>query len=177
VNFALKGRNYRIPSGMPLTRKEFAPSAPGSKIARFSTGKTRSDYDVKMQLISDMKVQIRHNSLEAARVAINKKMTPIGEENFYLTVKIYPHVIIRENRMISTAGADRLQEGMRKAFGKPMGLAARVDCGSVLFELSLHNANIEKGKEALRTAASKLPLTSSVKVIPLQQIAKTKESI
>ena len=62
--------------------------------------------------------------LEAARVAANKKLTPIGETAYFLRVKVYPHVILRENRMIATAGADRLQEGMRKAWGKPMGLAA-----------------------------------------------------
>jgi large subunit ribosomal protein L10e len=84
VNEELKGKNYRIARGMPLTRKEFAPSAPNSKIARFSTGNAKHDYDVKLQLISNEKAQIRHNALEAARVAINKKMTSVGEENFLL---------------------------------------------------------------------------------------------
>jgi large subunit ribosomal protein L10e len=153
---------------MPLTSKKYAPSAPNSKIARFSTGKARPDYDIKLQLIAKEKVQIRHNALEAARVAINKKMTPVGEENFYIAVRVYPHVIIRENRMISTAGADRLQEGMRKAFGKPSGLAARVDTGSVLFEVSIKRANLAIGREGLKSAASKLPLTTLVREVPLQ---------
>ena len=33
--------------------------------------------------------------------------------------------------MIATAGADRLQEGMRRAFGKATGLAARIQPGQV----------------------------------------------
>ena len=158
-----------------MTRKEFAPSAPNPKIARFSTGTARPDYEVKLQLMAEERVQIRHNALEAARVAINKKMASVGEENFYLAVKVYPHVILRENKMIATAGADRLQEGMRKAFGKPIGLAARVDQGSVLFELSVKQTSVEKAKEALKTAASKLPLTSLIKEIPLQQMVAAKE--
>ncbi len=170
----LKGRNYRIPSGMPLTRKEFAPSAPNTKIARFSTGKAQPDFEVRLQLVAKERAQIRHNALEAARVAISKKISIVGEESFYLVVKVYPHVILRENRMIATAGADRLQEGMRGAFGKPMGLGARVEQGSVLFELSVKKENLDKAREALRTAASKLPLTTSVKETSLSSIIAEK---
>jgi large subunit ribosomal protein L10e len=94
-------------------------------VARFTTGKYRDDYDYMFKLISEGRVQIRHNALEAARVAASKKVALIGEENFYLKVVTYPHLVLRENKMIATAGADRLQEGMRKAFGKPIGLAAR----------------------------------------------------
>ncbi|MEM1524667.1 MAG: hypothetical protein QW618_00850, partial [Nitrososphaerales archaeon] len=61
----MKGRNYRIPSGMPYTRKEFIAGAPQSKIAKFSSGSPNEDYDVKLQLISNGRVQIRHNALEA----------------------------------------------------------------------------------------------------------------
>ena len=41
---------------------------------------------------------------------------------------------MRENKMIATAGADRLQEGMRKAFGKPIGSRRVVDIGTVVLE-------------------------------------------
>ena len=134
----MKGRNYRIPSGMPLTRKEFAPSAPNTKIARFSTG-TAGDYDIRLQLTAMGIMQIRHNAIEAARVSVNKKLAKIGEQAYFLQVRIYPHVILRENKMIATAGADRLQEGMRKAYGKPIGLAARVKRGTVILELCQFN--------------------------------------
>jgi len=166
---ALKGKNYRIPSGMPLTRKEFAPAAPNPKIAKFSTGNASGDYDYTLQLVSGERSQIRHNALEAARVAINKKLTPVGEANYYLRVKVYPHVILRENKMIATAGADRLQEGMRKAFGKPIGLAARVDVGTILYELSVKKENLGIAKEALRTASTKLPLHTAVRALALKE--------
>ncbi|HXQ91712.1 MAG TPA: 50S ribosomal protein L16 [Nitrososphaerales archaeon] len=165
----MKGKNYRLTSGMPLTSKVYSPGAPNSKIARFSTGQASPDYDYVLKLVSTEKVQIRHNALEAARVAANKKLTPIGETAYFLRVKVYPHVILRENRMIATAGADRLQEGMRKAWGKPMGLAARVMPGSVILELSVKKENLPKAKEAMRSAATKLPMVTHVIIEPLQK--------
>jgi large subunit ribosomal protein L10e len=172
----LHGRNYRIPSGMPTVRKEYLPGAPNPKIAKFSLGNAKGDYDYKLQLIAKARCQIRHNALEAARVAANKKLAKIGEDRYFLQVKVYPHVILRENKMIATAGADRLQEGMRKAYGKPVGLAARVDDGTVLLEVSVYANDVEAAKEALKGAASKLPVKTSIEVLPLkeaEQQAKT----
>lgn len=149
---------------MPLTSKVFAPGAPNSKIARFSTGQASLSYDYSLKLISTEKVQIRHNALEAARVAANKKLTPIGETAYFLRVKVYPHVILRENKMIATAGADRLQEGMRKAWGKPTGLAARVMPGSVILELQIDKANLPTARSAMKSASSKLPMPTEIVV-------------
>lgn len=164
----MHGKNYRQWKGMAYTSKKFAPGAPNPKVARFTTGKSRQDYDYLYKLISDGRVQIRHNALEAARVAASKKVALIGEENFLLRVVSYPHLILRENKMIATAGADRLQEGMRKAFGKPIGLAARVDIGDVVLELSLKADNFEKGKEAMWAASTKLPMKTHTEIVKLE---------
>lgn len=165
----MHGKNYREIKGMAYTRKEFAPGAPNPKVARFTTGKARQDYDYVVRLISEGRVQIRHNALEAARVAANKKLALIGEDNYYLVVKTYPHIILRENKMIATAGADRLQEGMRKAFGKPIGLAARVDIGDTILELSVKSENLEKAKEAMKAASAKLPVKTKTVISELQK--------
>jgi len=154
---------------MAYTSKYYAPGAPNSKIARFTTGKFRDDYDFKVQLVSLGKVQIRHNALEAARVAASKKVTLVGEEAFYLVVKTYPHIILRENKMIATAGADRLQEGMRKAFGKPVGLAARVYIGTVVIEISIKAEHLDKAKAAMKAASTKLPMLTKIVVVPLEK--------
>ncbi len=138
-------------------------------MARFTTGKSRTDYDYTFKLISEGKVQIRHNALEAARVAASKKVALIGEENFLLKVITYPHLVLRENKMIATAGADRLQEGMRKAFGKPIGLAARVDIGDTILELSVKAENLEKGKEAMKAASTKLPMKTKTELMKLEK--------
>ena len=166
----MHGKNYREQKGMFYSKK-FAPGAPNPKVARFTTGKYRDDYDYLFKLISEGRVQIRHNALEAARVAASKKVALIGEENFYLKVVTYPHLVLRENKMIATAGADRLQEGMRKAFGKPIGLAARVGIGSVILELSVKAENFEKGKEAMWAAATKLPMKTHTEILKLEHAA------
>ncbi|MDG6952914.1 MAG: 50S ribosomal protein L16 [Nitrososphaerota archaeon] len=165
----MHGKNYRVIRGMAYTSKKFAPGAPNPKVARFTTGKSRTDYDFIFKLVSDGRVQIRHNALEAARVAASKKVALLGEENFLLRVVTYPHLILRENKMIATAGADRLQEGMRKAFGKPIGLAARVAIGSVVLELSVKSENYEKGKEAMWAAGTKLPMKTHVEIVQLSK--------
>ena len=165
----MHGKNYRTIRGMAFTSKKFAPGAPNPKVARFTTGKASPDYDFMLRLISEGRVQIRHNALEAARVASNKKMALVGEESYYLLVKIYPHIILRENKMIATAGADRLQEGMRKAFGKPIGLAARVEIGDTVLELSVKSENLDKGKEAMKAASAKLPMKTHLEIIRLEK--------
>lgn len=165
----MHGKNYRTIKGMAYTSKKFAPGAPNPKVARFTTGKARPDYDFMLKLISEGRVQVRHNALEAARVAANKKLTPVGEESYHLLVKSYPHIILRENKMIATAGADRLQEGMRKAFGKPIGLAARVEIGDTILELSVKSENLDKGREAMKAASAKLPMKTHHEVVQLEK--------
>lgn len=167
----MHGKNYRQVKGM-FYSKRFAPGAPNPKVARFTTGKSRPDYDYLLKLISQGRLQIRHNALEAARVAANKKLALVGEDNYFLRVVVYPHLVTRENKMIATAGADRLQEGMRKAFGKPIGLAARVDIGSVVLDLAIMAANLEKAKEAMHAASTKLPMTTRLEVMSVPKVAQ-----
>ena len=47
----------------------------------------------------------------------------------------HPFNVLRINKTLSCAGADRLSSGMRGAFGKPYGTAARVDIGQVLISV------------------------------------------
>ena len=157
--------------------KKFAPGTPNPKVARFTTGKFRDDYDYKLQILATTRLQIRSNALEAARVAASKKLATVGEEAFYLKVVSYPFVVMRENKMIATAGADRLQEGMRKAYGKPIGVAARVDIGSVILELLIKAENLDKAKAAFKAATTKLPLTYKILVTPLEKRIETEAAV
>jgi hypothetical protein len=54
-----------------------------------------------------------------------------GKEAFHLRVRVHPFHVLRINKMLSCAGADRLQTGMRGAFGKPFATCARVQIGQV----------------------------------------------
>ncbi len=152
---------------MPTTRKDFVPSAPNVRIAKFSSGNVRDDYDIKLSLVSTERVQIRHTAIEAARIAAHKKFSELGED-YYLEVKVYPHAILRENKMIATAGADRLQEGMRRAYGKPVSLAARIKIGAPILELSVMNKSVSTAEEAFKIASSKLPAPMKIEKIPLR---------
>src|SRR2546425_7107161 len=164
----MKGVNYRVPRGMPYVRREYIAGKPQLKIARFSSGRPRIDYDYKLELIVTENIQIRHNSLEAARLAANKTMATAGDASFFSALRVYPHVLLRENKMIATAGADRLQEGMRRAFGKSVSLAARVQRGQVIMEAYVKKDHLEATKKAMHGAAVKLPFTPTIKVIPLK---------
>jgi large subunit ribosomal protein L10e len=165
----MKGVNYRVPRGMPYVRREYIAGKPQLKIARFSSGQPRSDYDCKVELLVTENIQIRHNSLEAARLAANKTMARAGEASFFSTLRVYPHILLRENKMIATAGADRLQEGMRRAFGKSTGLAARVHAGQVIFEARVSSQNLKLAKEGFKVASSKLGCPAIIKITMLNK--------
>jgi large subunit ribosomal protein L10e len=166
----MHGANYRIGNGQPYTRKKYIKGKPQIKIAKFSGGQ-RGNYDYCVQLCSSEKVQIRHMAIESARLSANKKIEQVtGETGYFSTLRIYPHILLRENKMIATAGADRLQEGMRGAFGKAVSLAARVDRGQCIMEVHVKKEHLEVAKKALHGAAVKLPITPTINVIPLKTV-------
>jgi large subunit ribosomal protein L10e len=66
--------------------------------------------------------------------------------------------------MIAGAGADRLQKGMRQAFGRPTDCAARLKTGTTLFTVHSYKANIEHVKKAIGRATRKLSGSYSVVV-------------
>ena len=62
------------------------------------------------------KEQITSEALEAARIAANKYMTKnAGKDTFHLRVRVHPFHVLRINKMLSCAGADRLQVRIDRA--------------------------------------------------------------
>jgi len=165
-------RCYTHFSGPPYTRKEYIPGVPPPKITKFEMGNRAllEEAEVKGELVALEAGNVRHNALEATRVMVNKSLaSKLGEANFYFRVRVYPHHVLRENKMMAFAGADRLQDGMRLAFGKPVGTAARAYPGTVIMEVWARSGSEEKVKEALRKGASKLPIPCKVEVKRLLQ--------
>jgi large subunit ribosomal protein L10e len=158
----LKARNYRKCKGVPYVQKKYINSTPQLKIVKFTMGNSSKNYEYQISLISDKKIQIRHNALEAARIASNHHLEANLGDEFYLRILTFPHVILRENKMLFVHHADRFQDGMRKAFGKPMGRAARVDSGQSIITAYINKNGIETAKEALKRARAKLPTSCKI---------------
>lgn len=164
----MHGANYSCGNGQPYTRREYIKGKPQIKIAKFQGGK-RDDYDYCLQLLANEKIQIRHTAMEAARLTANKVIEKsAGETGYASKLRIFPHVLLRENKMIAAAGADRLQEGMRRSFGKAVSLAARVNVGQCIIEMHINGEHLAEAKKAMKNAAIKLPGIMSVKTIKLK---------
>ncbi|WMV32012.1 hypothetical protein MTR67_025397 [Solanum verrucosum] len=103
------------------------------KIRIYDVGMKRNGVDefpFCVHLVSWEKENVSSEALEAARIACNKYMTKsAGNDAFHLRVRVHPFHVLRINKMLSCAGADRLQTGMIGAFGKPQGVCARVAIG------------------------------------------------
>ncbi|HLD42185.1 MAG TPA: 50S ribosomal protein L16 [archaeon] len=146
-------------------KKGYIKGVPGSKLVTFEMGKPKDNFTLKVSLVAERSVQIRHNSLEAARVAANKFLADaLGEENFYMKVIVFPHHVLRENAMATGAGADRYQSGMRLAFGRPVGTAARVFENQKIFSVMSVPGKYSEIKKAFKVATSKLPTPCKVVV-------------
>jgi len=157
------GRSYRHFSGPSYTRKEFVKGVPGIRVTFFDMGNPNGDFPLRMSLVSCEPGQIRHNAIESARVAANRLLeVDVGKDNYHLKIHIYPHQILRENPMAMGAGADRISEGMRLSFGRPIGTAARVKTGQRMITLRTKPEFESVAKEALRRASLKLPLPSRI---------------
>ena len=168
----MKGRNYRSPSGQAFTRLKYIHGSPNPKVSKFNMGDLSTHFPRRVHLVSREAVQIRHNALESGRVAANKVLfDKYGETGYRLQLCVYPHIILRENKMIATAGADRLQEGMRRAFGKPTGRAARVHDGQSIFIVYVPVDGVEVGKKACETASTKMPMRTRILVeeVPVEE--------
>lgn len=139
-------------------RKKYIHRQPASRIVSFDMGNTGGDFEVELSLVGLERCQIRHQALEAARIASNRHMTKtVGRKNYHLRIRVKPYHYLRENKMISGAGADRVQDGMRKAFGKVIGVAARVSPDQPLITIRTDKAYIQQAMRALKKAAPKMP--------------------
>ena len=127
---------------------------PDSKIQIYDVGAKAAPVDLfpfVAHLVCDEKQQISSEALEACRVAINKYLTKnVGKEGYHIRVRVHPYHVIRANKMLSCAGADRLSSGMRHSYGKPIGVAARVDIGQILISVRSKDASEPHVIEAIR---------------------------
>ena len=107
---------YRQVKGMAYTRRKFMGGVPNNRIQQYDMGNLTAEFPVTLHLKVKNRVQIRHTSLEAGRIAANRLLSKdAGVANYHMKVRVYPHIVLRENKLATGAGADRVSSGMRQA--------------------------------------------------------------
>eukprot|EP01147_Barroeca_monosierra_P005361 gene5361-7112_t len=154
-------RCYRYCKNKPYPRSRFVRAVPDAKIRIYDLGRKKAhvnDFPLCIHLVSNEIEQISSEALEAARICCNKYLAKfIGKDSFHFRVRAHPFHVIRINKMLSCAGADRLQTGMRGAFGKPAGKVARVKIGQPLISVRSKDQHKDHVIEALRRTKMKFP--------------------
>ena len=91
--------------------------------------------------------EVKANQIEAAR----KTMSRFTEGNGKIWIRIFADMPIT---------AKPAEVGMGKGKGDPVGFVARVKPGTIIFEID--GLSQEESKEALRKAATKLPVKTKI---------------
>lgn len=168
-----KANAYSKRTVTPYTRKSkkkgksFIKTVPPQSIVKFTMGKedlyNKGKFPFKLTLVCNEKVQIRANALEACRQYINKKLDKNFQGQYVFKVIPYPHHVQRENKMLTGAGADRMQTGMSLAFGKSAGRAAIAKPGTEIFFVAVANKKGEVfARKLFHQVKSKLPCKTSI---------------
>jgi len=167
-------RMYRNITQRSYTRREYMGGVPGSKIVTYDMGNLKDDFPVQLSLVAKEACQIRHSALESARIAANRLLLDnLGQTNYHLKIRVFPHQVLRENKQATGAGADRVSQGMRLAFGKAIGTAARVRAGQKIMTVYINPANFKQAKNSLVSAGYKLPTPISLEIEKGQELVLT----
>ena len=166
-----KAASYSKWPARPYTRKSakkaksYIKAVPAQKVVKLQMGDINGyehgKFSTTINLVSVEQVQLRDNAIEAARQSIHKDLETALPGQYYFAVRVYPHHILRENKMLTGAGADRMQTGMAHSYGQTMGRAAFVKDGKEIFLIGVTS---EKARQitvaALKKVKPKLPCHS-----------------
>jgi len=154
----LKDRPYtRISYRNP--KKSYVKGAPPVQTRQFVDGNKKGQFEVEVALVAKRPCQIRDRSLEAVRVLAKQYLEEeVSSNNYMLRIWVYPHHVLREHKTPTVATkAERISKGMRLAFGRPVGRAARVHEGQKVISVFTNEKYVETVKEILRSIKAKLP--------------------
>lgn len=157
-----KGRCYRevvraYTRKSKFKAKSFIKAIPPNKIARFKMGDIAKKFNYLVELTPKASLQIRHNALESARQVVNRRLEMNLGSNYLFQIRVFPHHILREHKMLTGAGADRMSPGMSKAFGKPVGVAAQIKKGQTILSISVNKEHLDLAKRTMSLAKPRLP--------------------
>ena len=168
-----KAMAYSKKRGRPFTRisrnksRSYINPVPPSKIVKFHQGSMQDfragKHTFVVRLLSLERVNVRDNALESCRMYLTKIMDEQALGNYYMAIKVYPHHLLRENKLSAGAGADRLSTGMSHSYGVVVGRAARVMPGQDIFVITCANEKSARiAHKALIEIKSKLPCAAQV---------------
>jgi large subunit ribosomal protein L10e len=162
-NVGHKQRPYtRLAIKVP--KRNYIGASPALRIRQYNMGNSAGAYDLVADLVVKESYDLRDNAIESARIAINRKLVKsLGKDGFFMKVRVTPNHIIRENKQAQGAGADRVSQGMSLSFGIPIGRAARVKKGQVIFSVLAKKGQEKFLKEAMMRAKSKFSSDVAVK--------------
>ena len=159
----------------PFTRtsrvrsKGYIKTIPPISIVKSVMGNSRKFFENKYpfvaKIICNEEVQIRDIALESARRQLHREIELNIGMDYYMAISIYPHHILRENKMLTGAGADRMSQGMSHSYGSNVGRAAQVKKGQPIFTVGLPSEDaLKKFREYYHFTKQKLPCKTHVEV-------------
>ncbi|KAH0790978.1 putative 60S ribosomal protein l10 [Histomonas meleagridis] len=159
-------RCYRYFKSAPYPKSRFCRGVPDPRLQRYETGTKQATAHVFPYCVRLIYLEHRQNisaeALEAARVSSNRYMMKTMGKAYHIRINLHPFHVLRINKMLSTAGADRLQTGMRHAFGKPNGMVSRVNHPQCIMSVRAPKDGLKNAIEAFRRASFKFPGKSKV---------------
>ena len=147
-------------------KKGFIKGNISSKIVRFHMGDSKKEFPKSVKLVATEPFQIRHNALESCRILVNRQLQKkFGNKGYHFFINVYPHHVLRNNKMLSGAGADRMQTGMKQSFGKVEGIAAQVKKGTTIFTAEVDDNGVEYAKDMLMKTKPRISGRTTVEVV------------
>jgi len=152
----------------------YIKTVPPQKIVKFNMGDykkfEKNRFRFKITVSTTENIQIRDLALEASRQSLNKDLTNLFQKNFFLRCNVYPHNILRNNRIFSGGSkGERVQTGMTKSFGSPEGRAAVIKKGNPIFTAYFSTESaISKVRKFFKKVSPKLPCKTKIVVEKLR---------
>src|SRR3989344_1605292 len=165
-----KANSYSKKKVNPFTRKSsvkstaYIKTVPPKIDTNFSMGKDDlSKFKHRLTLVSCEKAQLRQNAIESCRQYLHKELDEKFTNQYFFRIFPYPHHIQRENRMLTGAGADRMQTGMQLSFGVSMNIAAILKPEDKIFLIAVPNEKaVIFTREILNKIKAKLPCRTRI---------------
>jgi len=168
-----KANAYSKRKVVPFTRvsrrkgKAYIKAVPPKKVIKYNMGKEAllraGKLPHHLTLVADENVQIRQNAFEACRQFINKKLDKGLSGQYFFKIIPFAHHIQRENRMLTGAGADRMQTGMQLSYGKAVNKSAIMKENGKLFFVAVQTPKaVQVTRQIFKQIKSKLPCKTKV---------------